>query len=77
MRTFSLPGLASRISGTVQVADCRTCGQAALVEPPLWLPPCRCTRPRPRKLPRRARPADFALYPLYPHALDTEEGTPC
>ncbi|MFJ2406651.1 hypothetical protein ACIOUE_35730 [Streptomyces xanthochromogenes] len=69
----SLSSLISRVTGTFQVTDCRGCGQVALVEPPLWLPPCRCLRPRPQLLPRRARPADLALYPLYSHAFDQQE----
>lgn len=66
--------LASRVTGTIQVADCRTCGQIAAVTPRLWSPSCRCTRPRPRLVSRRARPADLALYPLHAHALAMEGG---
>ncbi|MFF4607787.1 hypothetical protein ACFY12_34240 [Streptomyces sp. NPDC001339] len=68
----ALQTLASRVTGTFQVADCRTCGQVATVIPPLWSPPCCCPRPRPRRISRRARPADLALYPLHAHALVME-----
>ncbi|MDF4254691.1 hypothetical protein [Streptomyces sp. WMMB303] len=47
------------------VCDCRRCGQVAQANPPAWKPPCRCARPRPRWLPRRARHEDLLHYPLY------------
>ncbi|GAA2110687.1 RapZ C-terminal domain-containing protein [Streptomyces synnematoformans] len=60
-----------------QVADCRRCGQAAAVFPPMWTPPCRCPRPAPRRFTCRADEADLAHYPLYAVtqlAADTDEG---
>ncbi|MCQ8194670.1 hypothetical protein [Streptomyces rugosispiralis] len=33
--------------------------------PPLWTPPCRCRRPRPMWLTRRATEDDLLHYPLY------------
>lgn len=50
---------------SLRVADCRTCGEVARVIPPLWTPPCRCRRPRPMWLTRRATEDDLLHYPLY------------